>query len=988
MNKYNVSTPTKTLPCKSCHLWCTSIKENTGFLHCGHCICTNKSCNENWYICTLHGCRYKSKNRRFFSHFNNDEHLPTLTDTDITHVIPTTSSICYDDTCSHHSSSMELWNDVNDDISIIDQSSSLIPSSSPNKRFKTDINSFPNDIPNNSFNKNTQQYLKDELNNPGDGVKGLAARSFACSSNSTAIANHQESRLHMNLTYLCNSITTPQQHLLSCVINDLMKPDIFDKTRPPMSLPDIKKFYTKSTTSINKNLPSPRAFEIDGHACVSIESVIDHMLLFGVPMNTLSTNLISQNDYLKKNIAETQEAKDIIDTVQQMYTSRNTTIYIIYLIVWSDDFEVNCNRKSQNSTWLMTVSICPPSNLKTSSICTSPIALGRKGSCHDTVRNHFNEEIERLQNKTMRYSSSHKGLISVVVKPLVISADRPERSSLNEVLGHGGKSTKRWTYSEIIDRKKLPTCETCFISRFNKINNGIIENLMPLPCTKCCDWDMSSGNKSSLFLPPSNYPTKQHPNSPDAPKDRGVSSNSDFHLGPVKVDYCHLTKCLKYAFWNYLHSEWNKGQTSAYLRLVGISTRFINKTIEFASLNKSSLPVDKSILEKIPLPSMWRSVYRLEQCIDTPMHLLFQGVVDSIITEMQSYFKFHKKWSFFGKNAFALMDEINKLQSDFCRVETFNGGDDYTTGGWIAESYLGFSRIFSIIISPTCQFLKRDNLLGWNEFQMMIQSLNAMLARLMCEIDVSIDDITTYIKIFLSCCTRYYETVYGTNGPKDKNPFWNSPNFLSLLNLPQQIKQFGSVRLHWEGIHERFIQYVKPHLKNMRTTTSYLLLKLQEIHDHNVLKEILIDEECIKPLAWKRYKSTLVYKTNCLVKQLIREGNCIMACIIHSDHSQNIDRVNVGIRYDKVVKLGTIVFDDSNGYHLNNQWFCTIEYIDTDLNDESLSMNDFNNNISDHVILVPSNSFADNKTRFSVIAKSWLTRNYESKMVLPNVSIN
>ena len=190
MNKYNVSTPTKTLPCKSCHLWCTSIKENTGFLHCGHCICTNKSCNENWYICTLHGCRYKSKNRRFFSHFNNDEHLPTLTDTDITHVIPTTNSICYDDTCSHHSSSMELWNDVNDDISIIDQSSSLIPSSSPNKRFKTDTNSFPNDVPNNSFNKNTQQYLKDELNNPGDGVKGLAARSFACSSNSTAIANH------------------------------------------------------------------------------------------------------------------------------------------------------------------------------------------------------------------------------------------------------------------------------------------------------------------------------------------------------------------------------------------------------------------------------------------------------------------------------------------------------------------------------------------------------------------------------------------------------------------------------------------------------------------------------------------------------------------------------------------------------------------------------------------------------------------------------
>ena len=106
----------------------------------------------------------------------------------------------------------------------------------------------------------------------------------------------------------------------------------------------------------------------------------------------------------------------------------------------------------------------------------------------------------------------------------------------------------------------------------------------------------------------------------------------------------------------------------------------------------------------------------------------------------------------------------------------------------------------------------------------------------MTDLDMETEEITDYVKIFLSFCQRYYTQLYGDSN--NKKPFWNSPNCLSLLNLPTQIEQFGSMRLYWEGVNERYIQFIKPYLKNMRSSTSFLITKLSQIHKTNVLKII------------------------------------------------------------------------------------------------------------------------------------------------------
>ena len=67
---------------------------------------------------------------------------------------------------------------------------------------------------------------------------------------------------------------------------------------------------------------------------------------------------------------------------------------------------------------------------------------------------------------------------------------------------------------------------------------------------------------------------------------------------------------------------------------------------------------------------------------------------------------------------------------------------------------------------------------------------------------------THYIKCFSSACDLFENVAYIMD---DANPMWYSKgNFLSLLNLPSQIKEFGSLRNFWEGSRERSIQQIKP----------------------------------------------------------------------------------------------------------------------------------------------------------------------------------
>ena len=59
-------------------------------------------------------------------------------------------------------------------------------------------------------------------------------------------------------------------------------------------------------------------------------------------------------------------------------------------------------------------------------------------------------------------------------------------------------------------------------------------------------------------------------------------------------------------------------------------------------------------------------------------------------------------------------------------------------------------------------------------------------------------DLERYIKMFL---TMFHKVDQGSNGgsSKKKPMLITKMNFLTLLNLPECIRQFGPLRLLWEG---------------------------------------------------------------------------------------------------------------------------------------------------------------------------------------------
>ena len=91
--------------------------------------------------------------------------------------------------------------------------------------------------------------------------------------------------------------------------------------------------------------------------------------------------------------------------------------------------------------------------------------------------------------------------------------------------------------------------------------------------------------------------------------------------------------------------------------------------------------------------------------------------------------------------------------------------------------------------------------------------------------DISEEEIENYTKVFLSFCDYFDKTFYDSSS-NNHNPFWNTANFLFLLNLPSQIKQFSTVRLHWEGVgrlncEENYFWYFYDNIKYF-TVRTYL----------------------------------------------------------------------------------------------------------------------------------------------------------------------
>ena len=855
-----------------------------------------------------------------------------------------------------------------------------------------------------NYSEKIQRFLSCESQQKGDGMKRIVACAFAMNNNSDfSNLSWDEIRYHMTATMFCNTLSSSQQNQYSdlcymMVNNCFNNNNINDKltmSKIPMSLKDIERYYIKRSTSISQNVPIPNVIELDNHAYVSITEVIQYVLFFAIPIDGMfCDNTIKDYHNLTTSsslVTHTKISNILRNSVKQTLGSNELTPLIIWIIVWSDDFEPNHVKQHKKSTWIKTVTISPPPNCQTSTKHTYIISLGPKDKNHEEVHRQFFKELNVLESPTFMFCKATNSNIPVVVKVLAISADRPERCALNCMLGHGGTTTRRWRYSAYVNQKKLKSCTRCLRQRIISLNVASTDKTNS--CSYCYDWDYSHPSMQTCL--PSDYPTTQHPNSPPPPKGREVDGMTK--LVPIELTFDVLVQGVKFCFFNCYHGYWTKVSAITYLKSIGVNEAYGNNNVyqKAIACRRNKTITERTLYNYLTFPVHWTSGIALKQCIDTPMHQLFQGVVKSIMELTMSWLtkKDTSHYKAFGDFVNSLLEDIHELNLDWCRMEKFMRGRNYTLGGWQAEQYVAFARCIVVVYSGIRDVVGDDEV-GIDEHECLTQSLLCFISRFLCVDDINESVLLTYIKIFLSACDAFENKAYIMNN--DDAIWYSKGNFLSLLNLPSQVATFGGLRLYWEGSRERSIQQIKPFLSNVRHTSSYFKTKVTHMYINETLDTMIKqindcgahEHDQSNCSTNERYSSFRTYKASDDIEELILSGNVISAIYLsYNDHTQQFyicQRSNIPYR----CYLFKVSFIDDLGFNKCGMWYAPVEVAIVNVGME-LSQNEIKDMAIDYGILCPclSNNRSMRKS-YTVVCKSWKYRDKYNRLLLPNLSTN
>lgn len=387
------------------------------------------------------------------------------------------------------------------------------------------------------------------------------------------------------------------------------------------------------------------------------------------------------------------------------------------------------------------------------------------------------------------------------------------------------------------------------------------------------------------------------------------------------------------------------------------------------------------------MPPLWESSLQLDQFVDTPMHQLFEGLVKSSLEILIQFFKFHKKWSKLAKLINEMIEDVASLRLGFCKCEPLTNHDDFKGGGWLAETYLGYSRILVIISGYIDDILPGDTV-GITEIKAFHQCLFSLLSHLMTNASIDVEIISNQIKLFLSV-THYYEKAIGfpTNASNDKLlPVWYSrSNFVSLLNLPEQIAKYGPLRLYWEGHRERYIQVVKPVLTNKRTSVSYLKTKLEKVFKLSTFGILMHNKQENKMIkAYNRFDDLKVYYNVDKLQQKTKNFESISGVILQND-SKTIITI---VKKDNVFQGYEVTLHSSEVFYKSNTPFFPIS-ISSHPCVHFSTKEHIVNSIFDYIMIlpyIPSNTKL-HTNGYAFLTKNWmlLNENREIKIYKPNI---
>jgi len=330
---------------------------------------------------------------------------------------------------------------------------------------------------------------------------------------------------------------------------------------------------------------------------------------------------------------------------------------------------------------------------------------------------------------------------------------------------------------------------------------------------------------------------------------------------------------------------------------------------------------NKALYRKCDVPRVWRYFDDPSLFPETPMHLLGLGIIKTCMNDFMDVLKHKNAYTIFFRLSKNILLGIQQLNVSWCKILTWEEGK---LGGWISENYLGYARIVdwhlslvnnldeimeNIYKEPITHYSKWTGKMckDWLESRgikgkgkalelknevtkimegnliptvvakknisfgvvvEMMHLLNQLISCCMQEevVEKNIVDIEMIIRMFL---IKYDEVDSVFKTGKKQTPGWvTSYNFMSLLNIPNMMKEYGSLRNIWEGgeCGEGFLRKVKPEIKyGLRQQWKVWLMNniLKNMCYDLIIEEINIEEErklSLGNLEWKVYSNKAMAK--------------------------------------------------------------------------------------------------------------------------------
>jgi hypothetical protein len=648
----------------------------------------------------------------------------------------------------------------------------------------------------------------------------------------------------------------------------------------PLQTPnDIRMQFFDQEKSLFNLLPHPPLFECEGHTYSLYSDCIRDALGKGFDLEKIApiADGAADLDGPVGTVPTTRRCKMLFDLQEHVNGVGPLRTVNLYMNEWSDDADpatsIKCHR---GSLWFKSVTISPTKTMVHSMSHTYPLALGRKDADHEHVGRLLAEDLRTLASEAglPMYSVRHGGIVLVRAQIYACLMDQPERRGENHLLGGNSNQHKRFGYSfpwhDFED--VLRPCKNCRALLLDESRAWDSSS----HCPHCTNFASDPSHPMFQVPQPEDFPLEIFG---DEEMLGPLRLSYHLVANAVRLSHDLLISGLWNEKEAMAYLDWHCIKKKSVMAIIlhadhcrdysSIMDDPLSSAAEKAAATRER-DRHPDLHAPWPIPSLWERGVLLEQSPDVPMHLLFLGVVKTTMLRIQQWMSNKRKMKPFVRAMTTQFESLDKLKLSWMKTLPYKAGK---FGGWVSENYLSISRLLKwfyssldLIASDAAPWQEPnkhpekwsmlDNkawlqLHGFPTKDMNAAALTAKVKYYMTEVHpfppvvamtagpvetvmatvASLDEMISLVMVREIPNEEYYSTldrkirIFLTHFAdmeerlplKKRLPTWLSCyNFLSLLNLPDVIRDYGPIRNIWEGAAqgEGILRFVKPNVSN------------------------------------------------------------------------------------------------------------------------------------------------------------------------------